>query len=216
MRQSKPECMSIIADFSLERTCRTAPVCGVDEVGRGPWAGPLVAGAAILGPDCPVEGVADSKALSGEKREEIAACLQCRAEIGLGIVEVWEIDALGLTEANDLAMRRAIAGLPRRPAFALVDGKRLPHGLPCAARAVIRGDALSLSIAAASIVAKVARDRMMCALAADFPGYGWETNAGYGVVAHRKGLERFGVTPHHRRCFAPIRKILDENNAVDS
>lgn len=208
--------MTIVADFSLEITCDLMPVCGVDEVGRGPWAGPLVAGAAILDRNRGTGGIADSKALSRVRREELAGYLHENAEIGIGIVEVSEIDALGLTAANDLAMERAVAALPRAPGFALVDGRRVPPGLGCPARAVVKGDALSLSIAAASIVAKVARDRIMAELARDFPGYGWETNAGYGVAAHRAALARFGVTPHHRRCFAPIREMLCEESAIDS
>lgn len=208
--------MAIIADFTLEYACGAGPVCGIDEVGRGPWAGPLVAGAAILDPARCAEGIADSKTLSPEKRESVAHALRSCAEIGIGIVEVAEIDAMGLTAANDLAMIRAVAALPRAPRHALVDGRRVPPGLPCPAQAVVKGDARSLSIAAASIVAKVARDRIMRRLARDFPGYGWETNAGYGVASHRKGLVEMGVTPHHRRCFAPIREILLEDQSLES
>jgi len=208
--------MPPVADLSREFACPQCPVCGVDEVGRGPWAGPLVAGAAILSPDHGIEGIADSKALTRECRERIAAQLQERAIVAIGIVEVAEIDLFGLTVANDLAMARAVAALPELPRYALVDGRRIPRDLGCDCEAIIKGDALSLSIAAASIVAKVARDRIMGELAKIYPHYGWETNAGYGVAAHRRALTEHGVTPHHRRCFAPIREILLQEQQVES
>ena len=199
--------VSILPNYTLEANAGVHPVCGVDEVGRGPWAGPLVAGAVILDPARAPEGIRDSKALTPKAREAVAAALHERADTGIGIVPAAELDRIGLTAANDAAMRRAIAALGSRPAFALVDGRRLPPGLPCPGRAIIRGDALSLSIAAASIVAKVARDRIMRDLARHHPGYGWETNAGYGVAKHRSALAELGLTPEHRRCFAPIAKI---------
>lgn len=208
--------MTSTADLSRELACSHSPVCGVDEVGRGPWAGPLVAGAVILPADHGIEGIADSKKVQRAKRDAISDLLHARVAVGIGIVTVAEIDAMGLTVANDLAMARAIERLPLRPAYALVDGKRMPKGLPCAAEAIIKGDATSLSIAAASIVAKVARDRMMTELARDYPQYGWETNAGYGVAAHKAALEAHGVTPHHRRSFAPIAKILHEEQRLES
>ena len=127
--------MQPVADFSLEYACGFNPVCGVDEVGRGPWAGPIVAGAAILPPSHGIGGIADSKALSRPERERIANLLHERAQIGIGIVEVPELDSIGLTAANDLAMARAIERLPHPPAFALADGKRTPKGLPCPCRA---------------------------------------------------------------------------------
>lgn len=208
--------MKIIADLSQEEACGCTPVCGVDEVGRGPWAGPMVAGAAILGAGHGIEGIADSKAISRNERERIAALLQERAMIGIGIVEVPELDRIGLTAANDLAMARAVKNLRQRPAYALIDGRRAPKGLSCPCRAIIKGDASSLSIAAASIAAKVMRDRLMARLAQVFPFYGWETNAGYGTAAHRAGLERHGVTPHHRRSFKPIADILLKEQRVES
>lgn len=206
--------LSAQPNYTLEASCAQHPVCGVDEVGRGPWAGPLVAGAAILDPARAPGGIRDSKMLTVKARRIIAEALHERADIGIGIVTVDELDRIGLTAANDLAMIRAIGNLRQTPAFALIDGKRLPVGLPCPARPVIKGDALSLSIAAASIAAKVARDRIMAELACRYPGYGWETNAGYGVEYHRAALAKLGVTPEHRRCFAPISKILHELHAI--
>ncbi len=208
--------MVTLPDLSQEIACGFKPVCGVDEVGRGPWAGPIVAGAVILPEDHNIEGIADSKALSKPKRERIAALLHEQAFIGLGLVEVSELDEIGLTAANDLAMARAIQSLQERPAYALVDGRRSPKGLSCPCTAIIKGDAISLSIAAASIVAKVHRDQIMSRLAKDFPHYGWETNAGYGTAAHRAGLKSHGVTPHHRRSFKPIADILLKEQRVDS
>lgn len=193
--------------FDLERA-GPAPVCGIDEVGRGPWAGPVVAAAVILDPAAIPDGIDDSKRVSPERRVELAAALEAHAVVALGIASVAEIEAMNILQASFLAMRRAILGLGTRPALALVDGNKAPPGLPCACRAIVGGDGLALSIAAASIVAKVARDRMMVTLAQQFPGYGWETNMGYGTRAHQQGLARFGVTPHHRRSFQPIHKIL--------
>jgi len=184
------------------------PVCGIDEVGRGPWAGPVVAAAVILDPAAIPDGLNDSKRLAPERRAELAALLEARALVALGVASVAEIEAMNILQASFLAMRRAVLGLATRPALALVDGNKAPPGLPCACRPIVGGDGLVLSIAAASIVAKVARDRMMAALARQFPGYGWETNMGYGTRAHREGLARLGVTPHHRRSFQPINKIL--------
>jgi ribonuclease HII len=187
-----------------------APVCGIDEVGRGPWAGPVVAAAVILDPAALPDGLNDSKRLSAARRAELAAVLGARASVSVGIASVAEIETMNILQASFLAMRRAILGLASRPALALVDGNKAPPGLPCACRPIVGGDALVLSIAAASIVAKVARDQMMVTLAQQFPGYGWETNMGYGTRAHQDGLARFGVTPHHRRSFQPIHKMLCE------
>lgn len=186
------------------------PVCGIDEVGRGPWAGPVVAAAVILDPLAIPEGLNDSKRLSPERRAELAAILRAQATVAVGVASVAEIEAMNILQASFLAMRRAVLGLAARPALALVDGNKAPPGMPCGCRAIVGGDGLALSIAAASIVAKVARDGMMMSLAEQFPGYGWETNMGYGTKAHQEGLARFGVTPHHRRSFGPINKILCE------
>ena len=130
--------------------------------------------------------------------------------MGVGLASVAEIEAMNILQASFLAMRRAVAALGRRPALALVDGHMPPPGLPCPCRAVVGGDGLALSIAAASIVAKVTRDRMMVALSQQFPGYGWETNMGYGTRGHAEGLARLGVSPHHRRSFEPVHKMLWE------
>jgi ribonuclease HII len=201
-----------LPDDSLERLAAAglppgAPVCGVDEAGRGPWAGPVTAAAVILNPARVPPGLNDSKKLTARTRARLLAELQEVAEIGVGWASVAEIDALRIVAACDLAMRRAVEALPRRPAFALVDGLRAPDlGPPC--RAVVRGDARSLSIAAASIVAKTLRDAEMVRLAAECPGYGWETNMGYGAAAHAAGLQRLGVTRHHRRSFRPVHNIL--------
>jgi len=192
------------------------PVCGIDEVGRGPWAGPVVAAAVILDPRGIPDGLNDSKRLAPERRAELATMLEARATVALGVASVAEIETMNILQASFLAMRRAILGLATRPALALVDGNKAPPGLPCACRPIVGGDGLALSIAAASIVAKVARDRTMVALAQQFPGYGWETNMGYGTRSHQEGLARFGVTPHHRRSFQPIHKILYETIAETS
>ncbi|MDT8345057.1 MAG: ribonuclease HII [Thermohalobaculum sp.] len=199
-------------DFAAERA-GALPCAGVDEAGRGPWAGPVVAAAVVLDPARLPLGLNDSKKLAAARREALFAALAGVAAIGVGRAEVGEIDTLGILRANDLAMRRALAALPVRPARALIDGNRVPPGLDCPAEAVVRGDGAVLSIAAASIIAKVTRDRIMTALAREFPQYGWERNAGYGTAAHRAALERHGVTALHRRSFAPIHKILCEGDS---
>ncbi len=198
--------MAAMPDLSFEDAC-SGIVCGVDEVGRGPWAGPLVAAAVILDRAMIPDGIRDSKALTAKRREALAATLHEVAACGIGVVEAVELDRIGLTAANDLAMARAIAALPVRPDLALIDGKRVPKGMPCPAQAVIRGDGKSLSIAAASIIAKVHRDEVMTALAARYPGYAWETNAGYGTRAHADALTKLGITCEHRRCFRPIQEF---------
>ncbi|MBM2575645.1 ribonuclease HII [Jannaschia sp. Os4] len=196
-------------DLSLERAARAGGalrVAGVDEVGRGPWAGPVTACAVILRGPCP-PGLDDSKKLSAKVRGAMEPWLRDVAWHGIGEASVEEIDGMGIRRATHLAMARAVAALPVRPDLALVDGSDRPD-LPCAVRTVVKGDSVSLSIAAASVVAKTWRDRGMVALAQRHPGYGWETNMGYGTAAHRLGLERHGVTQHHRRSFAPIHNML--------
>lgn len=197
-------------DFSHERAAGPGPVCGVDEVGRGPWAGPVVAAAVILDPEDIPEGIDDSKRLPAARRAEIYDALRFGARIGVGVATVSEIDRLNILQASFVAMRRAMAALGPPPALALIDGKLTPPDMACSVRPLVGGDALSLSIAAASIVAKVTRDRIMVALAQQFPGYGWDRNMGYGVRAHSEALARLGITPHHRRSFKPIHKILCE------
>ena len=194
-------------DFSFELQY-DAPVAGIDEAGRGPWAGPVVAAAVILDTSNVPEGLDDSKKLSRKRREAVIEEIMATAEIGIGVGSVAEIDQINIARANDLAMARAVDALPQRPAFVLIDGNWVPRNLDIAARAIPKGDGISLSIAAASIVAKVTRDRLMAKLAAVHPGYGWERNQGYGTAEHRAALETLGVTPHHRRSFRPIHNIL--------
>ena len=197
-------------DFSLELAAGNI-VAGIDEAGRGPWAGPVVAGAVILNPATLPEnlrqGLDDSKKLKPARREELFEVLQDHSDFGVGIAEVDEIDDVNILQATLNAMGRALKGLEGTPDVALVDGNRPPK-LPCEVQCIIKGDGLSLSIAAASIIAKVTRDRMMADLAENYPGYGWERNAGYGTKAHQEGLKRLGVTPHHRKSFKPIINIL--------
>ncbi|WOI56404.1 ribonuclease HII [Palleronia sp. LCG004] len=183
-------------------------VAGLDEVGRGPWAGPVVAACVVLDPGLVPDGLDDSKKLSAARREGLFERLRNCAWIGIGEASVAEIDDMNILQASFLAMRRALDDLPIVPDHLLVDGRQIPAGLPCPSEAVIKGDALSLSIAAASIVAKVTRDRLMVTLAQQHPHYGWETNMGYGTARHQLGLKSHGVTPHHRRSFRPIHNIL--------
>ncbi|MEX2454175.1 MAG: ribonuclease HII [Rhodospirillaceae bacterium] len=197
-------------DFNLELACGGI-VAGVDEAGRGPWAGPVVAAAVILPAALPAvlaDGLDDSKKLSALRREIFCAELFACAEIGIGAASVCEIDRDNILAATFTAMCRAIRALARPPDSVLIDGNRLPPGIPCPGRTVVGGDGLSLSIAAASIVAKVTRDRAMKALAPRYPDFGWDSNAGYGTRQHQEGLRVAGVTPHHRRSFAPVAKIL--------
>lgn len=216
-------------DFALEAGIRArhggggqALVIGLDEAGRGPWAGPVVAAAAWLDPErCPAElrrGLDDSKRLSPARRAALLELLEHSAArgaaaLGLGAAGVAEIDDVNILQATLRAMTRAAADLTARsgraPEAALVDGNRLPE-LPCPAEAVVGGDGLSLSIAAASILAKVTRDRHMAVLARAHPGYGWERNQGYGTAEHRAALARLGVTPEHRRSFRPVREALKD------
>jgi ribonuclease HII len=187
-------------------------VCGVDEVGCAPFAGPVVAAALIL-PAKPlprklVALINDSKIVPAPKREAAAAALPNYCVISFGEASVEEIDTINIYHARMLAMRRAVAGLSVRPELALIDGNATPRDLGCSARTVVDGDAKCLSIAAASIIAKVFRDAYMRKLAEEFPGYGWETNVGYGTRDHRHAMVRLGLTPHHRRSFAPVRQLL--------
>ncbi|RMB04630.1 ribonuclease HII [Eilatimonas milleporae] len=189
----------------------TGPVCGVDEVGRGPIAGPVVAAAVILDPGAIPDGLDDSKKLTAKRRERLYDALYAQAvAVSVAEASVAEIDRLNILAASLLAMRRAVAGLPVAPAAALVDGNQDP-GLDMPTRLLVKGDSRSLSIAAASIVAKVFRDRLMARLSRDHPQYGWERNAGYGVPKHMAALRLVGASPHHRRSFAPVRAVLHED-----
>jgi ribonuclease HII len=198
-----------VPDFSIELAQADRPVAGIDEAGRGPLAGPVVAAACILGSGLPAEIAAtidDSKKLTRAKRSALFEWLASNAEIGVGMASVEEIDAINILQATLLAMRRAVARLPRQPAVALIDGNRCP-ALSCRMQAVVGGDGLSLSIAAASIVAKVTRDRLMAELDSRYPGYGLARNAGYGTREHLAALLHLGVTPIHRRSFSPISQL---------
>lgn len=204
------KCLAM-TDFTLEQTLidqGAVRIAGIDEVGRGPLAGPVVAAAVILNPDNIPDGLRDSKKLTVKRREVLFAQISDTALIGLGQCSVADVDRLNILQATLEAMRRALAALPAKPDHALVDGNRLPPGLGCPATAVIKGDDMSCSIAAASIIAKVTRDRLMAALSREFPGFGWESNAGYGTAAHMAALKRLGVTPHHRVSFRPVHNIL--------
>lgn len=186
-----------------------SPVAGIDEAGRGPWAGPVVAAAVVLHAGRIPKGIDDSKKLNAAARERLFEDIMNRAEVGVGIADVARVDRENILRATLWAMAQAVAALPGAPRAALVDGTIAPD-LPCPVETIIEGDGRSFSIAAASIIAKVTRDRMMIALAREHPGYGWERNKGYGVAEHRAGIARLGLTPHHRRSFRPIALVAKQ------
>ena len=205
-KKSKP-------DFSFETTHHNAGhvlVAGVDEAGRGPWAGPVVAAAVILDPANIPDGLNDSKKLNQARREQLFDQIQATAEISTGIIEAGEIDRINILQATMKAMSDAIAGLPRSPSMALIDGNRTPV-LKCSSQTIKKGDALSLSIAAASIIAKVTRDHLMKDLDNQFPGYGFARHKGYGTAIHADALASLGPCPQHRKSFAPIKALLVES-----
>ena len=198
-------------DFSYERAAMDrgfARIAGVDEVGRGPLAGPVTACAVVLDMSRIPEGLNDSKKLSAKRRESLAEAILACAEVSVASASVEEIDELNILRASHLAMERAVAGLLTPPDHCLIDGNLIPKGLTVSAEAIVKGDSKSVSISAASIVAKIRRDYVMSALAQQYPGYGWETNAGYPSKSHRLALQNIGVTPHHRRSFKPVHNIL--------
>ncbi len=200
-----------LPDFRLEAAAMARGalwVAGVDEVGRGPLAGPVTAAAVILDPNAIPEGLNDSKQLGRVRRDRLATEIHATAQVSIAHASVAEIDRLNILQASCLAMRRALQGLPRAPDHALIDGNRLPDDLPCPAEQIVKGDRKSLSISAASIVAKVCRDEIMVGLAQQHPGYGWDHNAGYPTPEHLAALRHLGATPHHRRSFAPVYNIL--------
>lgn len=202
-------------DFTLEEELGGI-VAGIDEAGRGPLAGPVVAAAVIidrarLSPRLLAQ-IDDSKRLSRARREAAFEALADVAHIGIGRADVDEIDRINILQASLLAMRRAVVQLRVQPETALIDGNRAPE-LSCRARCVVGGDHLSVSIAAASIVAKVTRDRLITELARLYPGYGWERNAGYGTKEHLEALQILGITPQHRRSFRPVSDILCRNQS---
>ena len=200
-----------LPDFAHEAAAiaaGAARIAGVDEVGRGPLAGPVIAAAVVLpGADAP-PGLNDSKKLTAATRDRLADWVTANCDWAIGACSVAEIDQLNIYHAAHLAMCRAVAGLRAAPDLALIDGNKVPRGLTVPGQAIVKGDARSLSIAAASVLAKVWRDRIMVDLAQQHPGYGWDVNAGYPTPAHKKALLDIGVTPHHRRSFRPVHNIL--------
>lgn len=198
-------------NFDMERHLMAqgyARIAGVDEVGRGPLAGPVTAAAVVLDPNNMPVGLNDSKKLTKKARERLYPQIMEMAEVSIAHASVEEIDALNILRASHLAMMRALQGLKDPPDYVLVDGNMLPRDLTFPAEPVIKGDGRSVSIAAASIVAKICRDCVMLSLAQQHPGYGWETNAGYGSKSHMAALQSLGVTPHHRRSFKPVHNML--------
>ena len=204
-------------DFEMEQAAMADGaryVAGVDEVGRGPLAGPVTAAAVILDPQNIPEGLNDSKQLSLKRRIALAEALATCAQISIGHASVLEIEQHNILRASHIAMERALAGLSVRPDLVLIDGSMVPRGLNLPARPVVKGDTRCLSISAASIVAKIARDEIMVDLAQQHPGYGWETNMGYGSKSHMLALRNLGVTPHHRRTFKPVHNMLYQDKNV--
>lgn len=205
-------------DFTFE-DAHKGIVCGVDEVGRGPLAGPVVAAAVVLRRDeFPPEALAlinDSKTLTTKTRAYLAEKIHRHAHVCIADCGVEEIDEINILQASLRAMKKAVEGLDIRPAAALIDGNKAPK-LSCAVKTIVKGDSKSLSIAAASIVAKHHRDILMRLYAAEFPHYGWETNAGYGTAHHLKAIEIHGVTPLHRRSFSPVAESLLKVNSANN
>lgn len=187
---------------------RVGVICGVDEAGRGPLFGNVVAAAVILDPKAPIEGLGDSKKLTQKVRERLYDQIYARAiSVGVGRASVEEIDQLNILQASMLAMQRAVESLSRQPDLALIDGNRCPV-LTCASEAIIKGDAKEISIGAASIIAKVTRDREMLEWHTLYPHYGLDKHKGYPTSLHLKALEQYGVSPQHRRSFAPVRRLI--------
>ncbi|MFD2739665.1 ribonuclease HII [Sulfitobacter aestuarii] len=201
----------MVPDFTFEDTARSQGyrrIAGIDEVGRGPLAGPVTAAAVILDPDRIPKGLNDSKILSRKAREALHLEILAVADVCVAHASVAEIEEHNILRASHLAMMRALAGLRAAADYALIDGNMIPKQIRAPAQPVIKGDGRSLSISAASIVAKCTRDRLMVDLSQQHPGYGWETNMGYGSKAHLSALRALGVTPHHRRLFKPVHNIL--------
>ncbi|MAT87858.1 MAG: ribonuclease HII [Aestuariivita sp.] len=198
-------------DFSFETNLYDLGfniIAGVDEVGRGPLAGPVTASAVILDPNNIPTGLKDSKTLSAKKRELLYDLILQSAHVAVAHVSVEEIDQINILQASLLAMKKAVGKLHPCPEYVLVDGKQVPYELSVPAQAIVKGDSKSLSISAASIVAKITRDRLMVEMATQYPGYGWDKNAGYPTKEHQLALQHLGVSPHHRRSFKPIHNIL--------
>jgi ribonuclease HII len=198
------------ATFELETVeleLHGGPIAGVDEAGRGPLAGPVVAAAVVLDPLRLPDGIADSKVLDGKSRRSVYQDILANARVGIGVADVDRIDSENILQASLWAMAQAVAALGCRPKLALIDGNKAPQ-LDCTVRTIVQGDAKCLSIAAASIVAKVARDAIMAELARDYPDYGFDRHKGYGTREHHEAIARHGVTPHHRRSFRPVQLAL--------
>jgi ribonuclease HII len=196
-------------DFSFEFAVRESGhtlICGIDEAGRGPWAGPVVAAAVILNQNNFPSGLNDSKKLTHERREALFDPIMQASDVGIGIVSAAEIDQLNILQATYLAMRRAVENLKTKPELALVDGNRAPV-LPCKVKTIIGGDGKSLSIAAASIIAKVTRDRMMFAMNQLYPHYGFAKHKGYGTAVHAAALTQHGPCAEHRKTFKPVARV---------
>ena len=203
--------MADLPTYQYERKLQSkgySTIAGVDEVGRGPIAGPVYAAAVILNPNHIPVGLNDSKKLSARKRNLISEEIMKHADVSIASASEREIEEINILRASHLAMMRAIEGLKTNPNHILIDGNLIPRDLTIPATAIIKGDACSVSIAAASIVAKISRDLIMCDLGQQFPGYGWDKNAGYPTLQHLNALQDLGVTPHHRRTFKPVHNIL--------
>jgi len=204
-------------DFTYESLYKgSGLVFGIDEAGRGPWCGPVVA-ACVCWPDKKIDPelatqINDSKKLSAQKREKLFPLIMNSAYVGIGQASAQEIDEINILQATFLAMDRSLQNAAKNghtASFALIDGNRLPRWtLPC--QALIKGDSLSLSIAAASIIAKVTRDHIMRELAKEYPEYAWDKNAGYGTAEHIAALKKYGITPHHRKSYRPIKELLEQ------
>lgn len=196
-------------DFEAEMMGQhLGPVAGIDEAGRGPWAGPVVVAAVILDPDRIPEGLDDSKRLTPEMREDRFAAILATSIVSVIVGNVRRIDRDNILQASLWGMRAAYRALGVPVGSALIDGNIIPRRFPCPARAIVGGDGLSLSVAAASIVAKVTRDRLMVKLARRYRRYGWESNKGYGTQEHAAAIKKHGVCTHHRRSFSPIERAL--------
>ena len=192
---------------AIELELDGGPIAGVDEAGRGPLAGPVVAAAVVLDPAFIPNGIADGKALDARSRQSVYQLIVATAQVGIGVAGVDRIDSDNILNASLWAMAQAVARLDCRPRLVLIDGNKAPY-LDCTTRTIVQGDAKCLSIAAASIVAKVVRDAMMAELARDYPHYGFDRHKGYGTREHHEAIARHGVTPHHRRSFRPVQLAL--------
>ena len=193
---------------TVELAIHGGPIAGVDEAGRGPLAGPVVAAAVVLDPSNIPDGIADSKMLEPDVRRALYRDIVATAHVGIGMADVDRIDRDNILNASLFAMARAVAGLSCKPRLVLVDGNKVPPRLPCLGRAIVKGDAKCLSIAAASIVAKVTRDTIMIELARTYPDFGFDRHKGYSTPEHHAAIDRYGITPHHRRSFKTVQLAL--------